>query len=96
MGNICFDEDNRCYEVVTDENGLQVIHDLTPGLRMAQKSGLDELQSLAAIFTKCARCGVGMPTGGDKALRKSRDGPAATYRCKKCAMEDHLEKTGTP
>ncbi len=42
MGNICFDEDNKCYEVVMDENGLRVIHDLTQGLRMAQKSGLDE------------------------------------------------------
>ena len=96
LGNICFDEDNKCYEVVTDENGLQVIHDLTQGLRMAQKSGMDERQSLAAIFTKCARCGVGMPTGGDKALLKSRDGPTATYWCKKCAMEDHFEKTGIP
>ena len=46
MDNICFDEDNRCYEVVTDENALQVIHDLTQGLRVA----LNLCGTLSATF----------------------------------------------
>ncbi len=37
QGMICFAEKNRCYGVSTDDRGVEVVNDLTQGLRMARK-----------------------------------------------------------
>ncbi len=38
-GNICFDKENTCYEVTTDEHGVAIVHDLTQGAQDGAEIG---------------------------------------------------------
>ena len=97
LKQIVFDDDIRCFEV-TEVDGMEVFIDITQGMRMAQKSGLTELDGLDALFANGGKCESGMAVGGDKVILAGRDGPGgkAVYWCRACYSEDFEAREKRP
>ena len=53
LNQIAFDEDNKCW-AMEEVDGTVLFHDITQGMRMAQKSGLTEKEAVTALFAPVA------------------------------------------
>ena len=58
-----------------DEDGFTTVHDVTQGMRMAARTGMDSRGGRDVLTSKCGCCKGELAVAGDKVILYSRSGP---------------------